>query len=776
MDNDLEIVLDVNQEEVGNAMRCALMGKIITDRVLNKRGVIGILQSIWSPKDLIEVREIGSNLYGLLFSNEEVTEMILERGPWTVMGHCISFKKWEIEKTLMEMEFREVTFWAQIHNLPWEVQMKVNAEKVGNTMGRLVEVEDVQWGKAIGRGFLRLRVAMDIEKPLLGGFWFPRKNGHKVWAEIRYEKLGDFCYRCGKLGHIEKVCEKDVIAGTERKQYGPWMRTGMIRTLKVESGKFKERAVPELSQMQQITTDTEMTMETEACPKEVDKLKEKSYFEKGGCSKTGRILKPTKVVILMLMFSCIPYLAIINLKMLKKENIRPDQTVNQVHRKPKQSQKPTISKLDLMKNQDEEKQLDDVSSYYVEFPNEQNGIEEIEKADALSLEKGCQTDDDSKTICQEVAAYEPENQSAFIAKMQIHDNIIVANEVFHYLKKINQALESRAITGIKLKRSTDEDTSQYAIQHVAQIMDKDAGTWKLEGIRDKITGAAADKILAVPVCQEGGNDKLIWPHTRSGKYCIKSGYHIAKEEKGKIAKRKAFSSHIVDSGTWRKIWHLKVPAKIRMFLWRACAGNIATKANLFRRKAQGNPLCPFCLHFEETIEHALLLCDWVDGIWFGMNINYKVNKQQISTLDDWLNTVLSTTKDSKVHSTKMGITVGQICWNIWKERCDAVFKKQKPNPVTVIHRAERASAENFKVWEESQQQPTHKNIQEPRWEAPEEGWVKINVDGAFDENTKEAGIGLVVRDAYGQMIAGKHESTRAPEAVLVEAMAIKEGI
>ena len=43
-----------------------------------------------------------------------------------------------------------------------------------------------------GKGFLRIRVALKWSKPLLDGFWVPRKERGNVWASMRYEKLSDF--------------------------------------------------------------------------------------------------------------------------------------------------------------------------------------------------------------------------------------------------------------------------------------------------------------------------------------------------------------------------------------------------------------------------------------------------------------------------------------------------------------------------------------------------------------------------------------------------------
>jgi len=39
-----------------------------------------------------------------------------------------------------------------------------------------------------------------------------------------------------------------------------------------------------------------------------------------------------------------------------------------------------------------------------------------------------------------------------------------------------------------------------------------------------------------------------------------------------------------------------------------------------------------------------------------------------------------------------------------------------------------------------------------RWKPPEQGWVKVNVDGAFNQETGRAGIGIIIRDSAGMAI------------------------
>jgi hypothetical protein len=62
------------------------------------------------------------------------------------------------------------------------------------------------------------------------------------------------------------------------------------------------------------------------------------------------------------------------------------------------------------------------------------------------------------------------------------------------------------------------------------------------------------------------------------------------------------------------------------------------------------------------------------------------------------------------------------------------------------------------------------------WEPPEHGWVKVNVDGAFDQLTGHAGIGIIIRDSSGkpELCAWK-ASSDGLSAEEMEALACLEG-
>ena len=41
---------------------------------------------------------------------------------------------------------------------------------------------------------------------------------------LKYERLANFCYSCGLLGHILEECENEDVANYEPLQFGDWLR------------------------------------------------------------------------------------------------------------------------------------------------------------------------------------------------------------------------------------------------------------------------------------------------------------------------------------------------------------------------------------------------------------------------------------------------------------------------------------------------------------------------------------------------------------------------
>lgn len=76
---------------------------------------------------------------------------------------------------------------------------------IGNSIGRLEQV-DVETGEVVWGEYMRIRVSLDITKPLMWKNKFTIGNLPPTWIHFSYERLLDYCYGYGIIGHNCKEC------------------------------------------------------------------------------------------------------------------------------------------------------------------------------------------------------------------------------------------------------------------------------------------------------------------------------------------------------------------------------------------------------------------------------------------------------------------------------------------------------------------------------------------------------------------------------------------
>lgn len=74
---------------------------------------------------------------------------------------------------------------------------------MGEFFGEFLEY-DHKNNTSIWREFMRIKVRLDVRKPLKRKKKIIRRNGEEVIVSCKYERLGDFCFTCGIMSHTER--------------------------------------------------------------------------------------------------------------------------------------------------------------------------------------------------------------------------------------------------------------------------------------------------------------------------------------------------------------------------------------------------------------------------------------------------------------------------------------------------------------------------------------------------------------------------------------------
>ena len=78
-------------------------------------------------------------------------------------------------------------------------------KEISSKLGKFMEVDMRSWQSDQAK-FMRVRVELEIDKPLRRGAYIVSSEEEQLWLMFKYERLPTVCFICGKLGHDKKHC------------------------------------------------------------------------------------------------------------------------------------------------------------------------------------------------------------------------------------------------------------------------------------------------------------------------------------------------------------------------------------------------------------------------------------------------------------------------------------------------------------------------------------------------------------------------------------------
>ncbi|KAL5548874.1 hypothetical protein UlMin_004105 [Ulmus minor] len=136
-----------------------------------------------------------------------------------------------------------------------------------------------------------------------------------------------------------------------------------------------------------------------------------------------------------------------------------------------------------------------------------------------------------------------------------------------------------------------------------------SGSWDSSLIRESFHKDEANAILSLPLPRRTTPDTLLWHYDKSGHYTVRSGYWLANK-----CRSVPSSSTSSLNSWWKQFWRLRVPSKIRVFIWKAFHNWIPSSINLANHGVSSQKRCLICNKADDTTLHALWGCKALDSL------------------------------------------------------------------------------------------------------------------------------------------------------------------
>ncbi|XP_074363518.1 uncharacterized protein LOC141704100 [Apium graveolens] len=183
------------------------------------------MATLWRPKEGVEIHDLGGQRYSFVFYHVFDMQNVIEGDPWIFEQSLLLLHELKEQEDPSQVLLNKMDIWVQIYDLPRGMISEKIIQSIGNSVGVVVKTDPLNM-QGLWKPYMRVRVTMDIGKPLKRRMKLKREGDTWSWINFKYERLSTFCFVCGLLGHSERDCDI-VYANPEKvidRAYGVWLR------------------------------------------------------------------------------------------------------------------------------------------------------------------------------------------------------------------------------------------------------------------------------------------------------------------------------------------------------------------------------------------------------------------------------------------------------------------------------------------------------------------------------------------------------------------------
>ncbi|XP_016164946.1 uncharacterized protein LOC107607511 [Arachis ipaensis] len=201
-------------------------------KIIKQQGTLeAALNTIWRQPEGFRILDHGGNKFQFFFK-DEIELLNVEKGvPWLFKNYILNLKRWKEDSIINDVEFSHVPIWVQLWGLSEQCKTKGLGKRVGETLEKVMDVAVFSM-KGKKERILKIQILLDITKPLRRKIRISGSNNKIIDLQLKYVRIGNFCYCCGCIGHEIRACSENLAniaqGGEEEAEWGAWLRANQF--------------------------------------------------------------------------------------------------------------------------------------------------------------------------------------------------------------------------------------------------------------------------------------------------------------------------------------------------------------------------------------------------------------------------------------------------------------------------------------------------------------------------------------------------------------------
>lgn len=211
------------------------------------------------------------------------------------------------------------------------------------------------------------------------------------------------------------------------------------------------------------------------------------------------------------------------------------------------------------------------------------------------------------------------------------------------------------------------------------FINKDLLSWDLSTLQQYFSPTQPQAISSIhlsPTTQ----DTMRWYLTNTGDFTLQSTYRAI------LHCLSPPPATMYTENFWLSIWHLGVPYKCQLFMWKLAHQILPVLHRLAKHLHLQNTSCYFCDSQVETTTHLLLQCPFAAAIWSHFLPDYSSMITSQYSVNDWLQGWSDSDSTFNFRDRQKLNLIVVILWHIWKARCTLAFEQTAQSPQSSIHK------------------------------------------------------------------------------------------